>query len=52
MKGFGWFGLLMVGASCSTEQVAEPNVLLILTDDQGWGDFGFNGNDTIADRRT
>ncbi len=36
-----------VSTSCSTEQVAVPNVLLILTDDQGWGDFGFNGNDTI-----
>ncbi|MEO0340981.1 MAG: sulfatase-like hydrolase/transferase, partial [Bacteroidota bacterium] len=24
-----------------------PNVLIILTDDQGWGDFGFHGNDSI-----
>ncbi len=22
----------------------KPNVLLVLTDDQGWGDLGFNGN--------
>ncbi len=49
MKGLGWLSLLVVGAStaCSSEQVAEPNVLLILTDDQGWGDFGFNGNDIV-----
>ena len=25
-------------------EAARPNVLLIMTDDQGWGDFGFHGN--------
>ncbi|QDV04787.1 Arylsulfatase [Planctomycetes bacterium Poly30] len=25
-----------------------PNVLLIISDDQGWGDFGFMGSDVIA----
>ena len=24
-----------------------PNVILIMTDDQGWGDLGFHGNDSI-----
>ncbi|PWJ44593.1 arylsulfatase [Sediminitomix flava] len=32
--------------ACSIDTVEEqkPNVLLILTDDQGWGDLSFNGN--------
>lgn len=36
--------------SCQTmfalaaEAVSRPNVVLIMTDDQGWGDFGFHGN--------
>ncbi len=49
MKGFNWLGCVAVGLStaCSTKQAVEPNVLLILTDDQGWGDFGFNGNSVV-----
>ncbi len=26
----------------------KPNVLLIIADDQGWGDLGFTGNKTVA----
>lgn len=36
--------------SCTAKEESaksSPNVLLILTDDQGWGDFGFNGNEVI-----
>ncbi len=49
MKGFHWLGFLGVGfiSACSHEQAVELNVLLILTDDQGWGDFGFNGNEIV-----
>lgn len=31
----------------TSDTQAPPNVLLILTDDQGWGDFGFTGNDVL-----
>ncbi|WP_372899704.1 arylsulfatase, partial [Stieleria sp.] len=32
----------------ATESTARPNVLLILTDDQGWGDLGSSGNPIIS----
>ena len=36
--GAGAFGLA---------EVRKPNVLLIISDDQGYGDFGFTGNDLV-----
>ena len=36
------FGLAVFPAAVSA--AARPNVLVILTDDQGWGDLGLNGN--------
>lgn len=42
------FALLMLCASCIvpaySQQKTRPNILLIMTDDQGYGDFGFTGN--------
>lgn len=31
----------------TSNQKAPPNIILILTDDQGWGDLSFHGNDTV-----
>ncbi len=39
---------LFLVTAISTSQVSKPpNVILIITDDQGYGDFGFTGNDQI-----
>lgn len=46
-----WLALLICSsAPCLAETAAppaRPNVVLIITDDQGWGDFGFHGNERI-----
>ena len=39
--------LLSCGEVTQSKPTPKPNVLMILTDDQGWGDFGFNGNENI-----
>jgi len=31
----------------ATDDTVSPNVILLMSDDQGWGDVGFNGNDVI-----
>ena len=33
--------------SCEAEPVSKPNVVIVITDDQGYGDLGFTGNPAI-----
>ncbi len=54
MKRSCWFALIgilsAVLAPCASAQGPEkkrPNVLIILSDDQGWGDLSINGNKTL-----
>ena len=44
------FVLLTLVVACAPDRYAQsrPNVLLIITDDQGLGDFAFNGNGQLA----
>ncbi len=38
----------ILSSSCTNEAVPpKPNILLIITDDQGWGDLSYHGNDLI-----
>ncbi len=47
MSVFVW----CAGARAERPMVRPPNVLVILADDQGWGDLGVNGNTDIATPR-
>ena len=35
------------GSVGATGDPSTPNVILLMSDDQGWGDVGFNGNETV-----
>jgi len=36
-----------LNAESAQSKAAAPNVIVIMTDDQGWGDFGFHGNPVL-----
>ena len=46
MKSFMLLFITIQGmlSSCSTEVPGKPNILLIITDDQGYGDLSIHGN--------
>ena len=35
---------LLISCKSKINSKLQPNVILFLTDDQGWGDLSFNGN--------
>ena len=39
--------LLATVRSCESTPVSKPNVVIVITDDQGYGDLGFTGNPAI-----
>ena len=45
-----WYSMLLVTAFLlSTVQAADrPNIIAILTDDQGWGDLSLHGNTALS----
>jgi arylsulfatase A-like enzyme len=51
MRGYSrstGFLLFLLIALSQTLIASQPNVIVILTDDQGWGDLSINGNSNIA----
>jgi arylsulfatase A-like enzyme len=38
------FALAIIYLACASLRAERPNVILVMTDDQGWGDTGYNGH--------
>jgi len=52
MKSMLFKGILFLSVNFSSSNFQafsqKPNIIIILSDDQGWGDLGFNGNSSVA----
>ncbi len=52
MNRFWGLIILIYFLGCNTKQVSverrKPNVILIMADDQGWGDLSFHGNSNLS----
>ena len=44
MKPFLTFLLVSILVSCQSPESKNPNIILIMADDQGLGDVGYNGH--------
>ena len=42
-----WPYILLVCFSCSSPGEQKPNILLLMADDMGWGDAGYNGHPVL-----
>jgi arylsulfatase A-like enzyme len=40
--------MLLSGKSVASERTTRPNIVIILADDQGWGDLSVNGNTNLS----
>ena len=51
LRSFAAVGLLLAGSACSEETSLppppQPNVVLMITDDQGWAQLGAHGDDVL-----
>ena len=46
MRNF-WPFILLVCFSCSSSREQLPNIILLMADDMGWGDAGYNGHPAL-----
>lgn len=48
LLAIGACAALLAPAQLKAQSAARPNVIVILTDDQGWGDLSLNGNSNLS----